>query len=409
MNAVVARQAIFDCQRNLYGYELLFRSNASIDAFDGTEAAVATMQVLANTLMSIGTEALLCGKKAFVNFDYHLLLADMHLTMPKESLVIEILESVAPTSDLVALCESIRQHGYSFALDDFTDEPGLAPMTRIASVIKVDMRLSSREEQERMLGKYKPRGVLMLAEKVESHSEYQWALRAGYDLFQGYFFALPEVIRSQRIPAVKTSCLRLLRETHQAGMNFQRIGQLIREDVSLTYQLLRYTNSAAFPRHRDVQSITNALLTLGEGGLRSWVALATLPLLVTDKPHELLKLSLVRARFCEELDGAAQIGRPNEAFLMGMFSLLDALIDRPLEEALHSIDLGNEIRQALLGTGPDRGFLTCLYRLICCYERGNWDEVEQLSQRCGIPGEAIGKAYLDATAWAENLLRSIKG
>ena len=294
MNALVARQAVFDCQRNLYGYELLFRSNESINAFDGTEAAVATTQVLANTLMSIGTETLLCGKKAFVNFNHHLLQSKMHLTLPKESLVIEILESVSPTSHFVELCDSIRQQGYSLALDDFTDEPGFAPLTRMASVIKVDMRLSSRAEQKRMLGKYKPRGILMLAEKVETYSEFQWALRAGYDLFQGYFFARPEVIRSRRIPAAKTACLRLLRETRQDGMNFQRIGQIIREDVSLTYQLLRYSSSASFPRHSEAQEITHALLILGEERLRGWVAMATLPLLATNKPDELLKLSGLR-------------------------------------------------------------------------------------------------------------------
>ena len=362
------------------------------------------MQVLSNALMSIGVEQLLGGKKAFVNFDHRLLVANMHLTLPRESIVIELLETVVPTKDLVALCQSIHAQGYCLALDDFSGEPDLAPLAHITDVMKVDMRVSSEDEQERLLRKYKPRGVLMLAEKVESYTEFEWALRAGYDLFQGYFFARPEMVRSQHIPAIKSTCLRLLREMQKADLDFDRIQELIREDVSLTYQLLRYVNSALFARNGEIQSISRALAFLGEGIVRRWVALATLPMLATDKPSELVKLSLVRARFAERIAELGHFGRPNEAFLMGMFSLLDALIDQPLEEALRSIDLGKEITQALLGIGRDENFLTCLYSLIGSYEKGNWDEVERVSRAWGISPEAIGQAYIDSTVWAQQVL-----
>ncbi len=300
MEVLVARQAIFDSQRNLYGYELLFRSDAASNQFDGTEAAAATMQVLSNTLLSAGAETLLGGKKAFVNFDHRLLAENMYLTLPREALVIEILETVAPTADLVALCQSIRKQGYTLALDDFADDPAFAPLARIAHVIKVDLRLSSRKQQADMLRTYKPRGVQMLAEKVETYEEFKWARRAGYDLFQGYFFARPEMVRSQDIPTMITACLRLLREVQQPELDFRRLEQLIREDVSLTYKLLRYANSALFKRG-DIRSIYAALVALGEDHIRRWVTLATLPKLATNKPGELLKLSLVRARFCERL------------------------------------------------------------------------------------------------------------
>jgi EAL and modified HD-GYP domain-containing signal transduction protein len=130
-------------------------------------------------------------------------------------------------------------------------------------------------------------------------------------------------------------------------------------------------------------------------------------MLATNKPNELLKLSLVRAHFCERLAELAHAGSADQAFLMGMFSLLDALIDQPLDEALGSIELGREVSEALLGIAPDESFLTCLYRLIRSYEMGTWDEVEQLSQRCGIPSTALGEAYLDSTAWAENLVHTL--
>jgi EAL and modified HD-GYP domain-containing signal transduction protein len=406
MEAFVARQAIFDCQRKVYGYELLFRSDAVTNAFDGTESAAATMQVLSDTRMSIGADQLFGGKKAFVNFDHRLLLAGMHLTLPRETIVIEILETVVPTDDLLALCESIHQQGYTLALDDFVDGVALASLAHVADVIKVDMRASSRGDQEQTLRTYKPRGVLMLAEKVETHTEFRWALRAGYDLFQGYFFARPEVLHTRRIPAGTSACLELLRELQRADLDFDRLERLIRNDVSLTYRLMRYANSATFPRHGKNLSISTALQTIGEDGIRTWVTLATLPTLATNKPSELLKLSLVRARFCELLDRLAHIGPPNAAFFMGMFSLLDALLDRPLEEALRGIDLGSEITDALLGTAPDNDLLTCLYQLICCYELGNWDEVERLSETCGISSAAIGEVYLNSTSWAEHIVHS---
>jgi len=400
----VARQAILDRHRKVYGYELLFRSNAASNAFDGTESAAATMQVLSNTLMSIGAEALLKGKKAFVNFDERLLKANIHLTLPPKSFVIEILETVVPTEELAALCQGIQRQGYTLALDDFTGAASFGRLARLADIIKVDMRQTSRREQQEILDIYKSRGVVMLAEKVESYSEFEWARNAGYDLFQGYFFARPEVIVSRQIPAVNATCLLLLREIQKDNLDFRRLRELIRGDVSLTYKLLRHVNSALFAVRNKMNSVTRALAVLGEEHIRLWVLLATLPMLATNKPSELVKLSLVRARFCERLAQLGHSTRANEAFLMGMFSLLDALVDQPLNEALRSVDLGEEVTEALLGPGRDEDFLACLYRLICSYERGDWDDIERLSQKCGISPGVIGQAYIDSTTWAEQTL-----
>jgi c-di-GMP-related signal transduction protein len=407
VEALVARQVIFDRERRLYGYELLYRSDPANNAFDGTEAASATMQVLSNALLSIGGEGLLAGKKAFVNFDQTLLAAKMYLILSGDCLVIEILETVEPSAEVVEMCRGIRDQGYTLALDDFVDGPQFQPLTQLAGVIKVDARQTSREEQKRLLNTYQPRGIRMLAEKVETYAEFEWARGVGYDLFQGYFFARPEVLRRKQIPAVKTTCLRLLRELQQAELDFPRLEEMIREDVSLAYKLLRYANSARFTRHEPTHSIAEALLTLGEDEVRRWVALATLPKLATNKPGELLKLALVRARFCEQISSPAQIGRPNDAFLMGMFSVLDALVDRPLDEAIKSVQLGHEISEVLLGIAPDGDRLANLYRLILAYEAGEWREVEQFSCGCGVPVAMVGKVYLESTAWAEGVLRPL--
>ncbi len=404
LEVLVARQAIFDRKRQLYAYELLYRSDSKRNEFDGTDATSATEHVISNTLLSIGLENILCGKKAFLNFDHRLLSNGMHLSLPRQTIVVEILETVKPTPDLIALCESIHKEGYSIALDDFVSQPEFEPLTRVADVIKVDLRSTSKEEQERLLRVYKPQGIMMLAEKVETHEEFEWARKAGYDLFQGYFFARPVIVSGRQIPAVQAICLRLLRETQKRDLDFQRIEVLIRGDVSLAFKLLRYVNSALFARRQKTSSIGPALVMLGEEGIRRWVALATLPMLATGKPGELVTLSIVRARFCERLAQLGTQARHSDAFIMGMFSLLDALIDCPLDEALHSIDLDASIREALLGTAPEQNILAKIYQLTRRYEAGDWDEIEQLAADCGVPASAVGAAYIESTLWADRLL-----
>ena len=373
----------------VHGYELLYRANAASRGFDGTDADAATMQVLSNTLMSIGSETVFREKKAFVNFDQRLLRQEMYLTLPRDSIVIEILETVQPTADLIALCQGIAEQGYSLALDDFTDAPEWEPLTHLAGVIKVDFRTSSREQQERMVSTYKPRGILMLAEKVETHAEFEWARGAGYDLFQGYFFARPALVHGRQIPAVKVICLRLsARDTAASGSRFpSRREELLREDVALTYKLLRYVNSALFsPAAGEVQSIRRAAHDFGRGrrppmggdgdaadaGNRQADRTA-------DAFAAAARVSASGSSKCHQPDG-----RPTQAFLMGMFSLLDALIDQPLDEALRSVDLGTDVTEALLGIAPEGSFLAQLHNLIQSYERAEWDAVERLSEgECG--------------------------
>ena len=337
---MVARQAIFDRDGKVYGYELLFRRDKESKGFDGTEAAAATMHVLSNTVMSIGADKLLGGKKAFINFDRALLASNMHRTLGRELLMIEILETVEPTEELVDLCRSIRCEGYTLALDDFTGGAHFDALANVVDVIKVDIHLVSREQQLEIIGRYKPKGIIILAEKVETQEEYNWARSAGYGLFQGYFFARPVLVRSKQIPTNQASRLRLLREGQRAELSFERIEKLIGSDVSLTYRLLRYVNSAAFHRREETKSLRSALMALGETALRRWITIATLPALAATKPSELVTLSLVRARFCERLAELICETLPERAFLIGIFSLLEALIDEPLETALAKMDFG---------------------------------------------------------------------
>ncbi|HVN05846.1 MAG TPA: HDOD domain-containing protein [Bryobacteraceae bacterium] len=402
----MARQPIFDRHRQLYAYELLYRSNASQTVFDGTDNQTATVQVIANTLLAIGIDNLLCGRKAFINFDRDLLLGGLHGVLPAGTLVIEILETVTPDDQVVDACRKLCAEGYTFALDDFVDGPQYAPLVPLAAIIKVDLRATSRPDQRVLLQKYRPLGISMLAEKVETQEEFEWALAAGYEYFQGYFFARPANLRGQRIPAAKFTCLLLLAEVQRVEVDFARAQELISRDVSLSYGLLMYVNSPLFTNVTEIRSIRHAIAVLGEEGIRHWAALAALPVMAQDKPGELITMSLVRARFCERLAGLVGISPPNLAFLMGLFSLLDALTDMPLRESLAKVHTVPGIMNALTGTAPPGDPYRDVYQMVCGYEAGDWDAVTALAGALHLQTTQIAEAYAASTFWAQQALHA---
>jgi EAL and modified HD-GYP domain-containing signal transduction protein len=398
----VARQPIFDRNRKVWGYELLFRSAAKQTCYDGTEATSATRQVISNGMLSIGFDKLLRGKHAFINFGREMLLQDLYTSLPHQTTVIELTEDVEPDAEVVAAVQRMRQQGYRIALDDFQPSPQMEPLIQLANLIKVEM-CTPREQQEVMLREFHGRGIRMLSEKVETDGDFRWALRSGYDYFQGNFFSCPVVLQGRQIPAIKLHCLRLIQEVHRPELDFTRITAMISEDLSFSYKLLRYANSARFGRESKIHSIRRALVVLGEYGIRKWVSIAALPTIAADKPGELMRKSLVRARFCELLAQASGRGVEEQAFLLGLFSLLDALLDRPLEEVLNEVGLAPELDSVLRGQASEDNVLNTIYRLVRSYESGAWDEVECLAGRLGVPADLIGAAYCEALPWADDI------
>jgi c-di-GMP-related signal transduction protein len=407
MNVWIARQPIFDRGLKLYAYELLFRAKGNSDCFDGTESAMATTQVLAHTFLGIGLDNVLAGHKAFVNFDRSLLIGSLHSILPPEKVVLEVLESVDADPEVTAACRDLRAKGYTIALDDFISHPGTEPLTHFAQIIKVDIQTTSRAEQARMLAAYHPRGIAMLAEKVETREEFAWARAAGYDYFQGHFFARPAMMPGRQLSPLKAACLGLLNETRRLDLDFNRIGALIRSDVALSWQLLRYVNSALYHPVEGINSIHQALTIVGEEYIRNWATLATLSTLAKDKPDELVTLSLVRAHFSEYLARLMNIRQSSDAFLMGLLSLIDALIDLPLSEALSLANVAACIRDALLETSPTNEPLRMIRGLTSAWELGDWAAVSGIAAQAGIAASAIGEAYAESTLWAEKARHGI--
>jgi len=405
MDVFVARQPIFDRQKQVFAYQLLYRSEDFQTAFNAKNDMIASAEVIGNTLLTIGIDNLLCGKKAFINFDRSLLLGGLPSVLPPDILVIELMPTVEPDPEVLDAGQRLREQGYALALDDFASNTTREPLVGMAKFLKVDVAATSRPDQQRLLRAYRSRGVAILAEKVETQEDFAWARDAGYDYFQGYFFARPVTLRGRRIPATKFTCLLLLAEAQKPEPDFARLETLISRDVWLSYSLLLYVNSALFALTAEIHSISHAMAVLGESGIRHWAILAALPELAKDKPGELVTMSLVRARFCESL-ACFTPARPNQALLMGLFSLLDALTDLPMEEALAKVHAAPEIKAALTDTAAPGDPYRDIIELVRHYETGGWNTVKTLAGALGIEIARIPETYADSMLWAQQALHA---
>lgn len=403
MEVFVARQAIFDRRMKVYGYELLFRPCRDSNCA-GTADSAASLQVITNSFFSIGMERLLAGTRAFINFPRDLLVDPRLFSLPASKTVIEILESVRPEPAVVNACRALREKGYVLALDDFSHLQGWDRLANLVSIIKVDFRATTPADQQALVERYAGRGACMLAEKIETQEEFDRARRLGYHYFQGYFFARPVIISRREVPGSKLGYVRILQEIHRPELELFALEALIQREVSLASKLLRYINSSIFGWINPVHSIRQALALLGEQEIRNWVSLVALPNLASDKPDELVRTALLRARFSELLAQWAGLGhRKADLFLIGLFSLLDAMLGRSLTEILDEMRLGGEIADALLGTAPPRQSLAGVYTLVREYEAGDWNALSDTAAILRIPLEIIPDLYLEAVSWSDQI------
>ena len=393
-----ARQPILDRNGNVYGYELLSRTSAE-NRYTAADPEWATITNLEQCAAAFGLDRLVGDRKAFVNLSRGALLSEYHRLMPRERVVVELLENIAPNVDVLAACRRMRAEGYQLALDDYSGAPEAAPLLELVHIVKVDVRLWPRAFDPAALVPLKLRGLKLVAEKVETLAEQQAALAAGYDLLQGYFFCKPQMIEVRDLPPSKLSVLRFLAETSTEETSFARLEELFRSDVGLTVRLLRYLNSAAFGLRHEVHSIQHALELMGERPLRRWAMMLGMMTLCDDRPHELLVTALSRARFAERI--GSPVGLPDhehELFLAGMLSLVDAMVGRPAAEVLSGLALPESVSSAVLERSTPLG---PVLDIVTAYERGDWRQLDVQRERCPVDDQALDEAYVDSVAWAE--------
>lgn len=400
MQTFLARQPIFSADRTVFGYELLYRAGRD-NSFSGATLDVAAATT-ADNLFLFGIERLTAGRRAFFNCTRDFLVRDFTSILPPDRVVLEILETIEPDEEIADACRRLKKAGYVIALDDFKDSPAWQYLVQMADFIKVDVLNTPPAEQERIAAAYARPNVRLLAEKVETYEHFQRTKSLGYTFFQGYFFSRPEMLSRRAVPAYKLGYLRVLRTVAQPQIDLHEVGEQVKAEASLSYRLLRYLNSAAFPFTKEVHSIPHALSLLGEHGVRRWVSVITVACLGDEKPAELITLPLVRARFCELLARPAGMeASANNLFLLGLLSAMDGILDMHMTDILKEIAVEEPIADALLGQSND---LRDIFDIVRLYERAAWEDLSAAAARHGIPEGKIPDLFVASVDWANALM-----
>jgi len=401
MEIYVARQPIFNKNKRLYGYELLFRDGLS-NAFPDIDGDTATSKLLSNSFFSIGMNQLTSGKTAFINFPQSLLLKKIPMMFPSEKMIVEVLEDVDPTEQVISACNDIAKAGYSLALDDFVFKNKMQPLIELADIIKIDFMLTPIDEIQKIVNRFEGKNIKLLAEKIETYEEFENALSMGFLYFQGYFFSKPEIISGKEIAASKITLLQIVGEANKKDCSFEKLEKLINRDVSISYKLLRYINSAFFKRVCEISSIKHAIVLLGEMEVKRFISMVATAELASDKPDELVRASIIRARMCELLGLHSHNGADiSELFLMGLFSLIDAMLDNNMEDIMQSLPLSKNIKQALL---EEKGDLADYLKLVSSYESANWETFSSIISNINVDEKKLPEFYQEAVSWADSYL-----
>ncbi|WP_027359931.1 EAL and HDOD domain-containing protein [Desulforegula conservatrix] len=404
MDAYLARQPIFDKTKSIYAYELLFRGGMDnfMPAVDGDHAS---SKLLSSTFYTIGLEAITSGKKAFINFTQKLIEQKIPLVFPHEITVVEILENVLPTKEIIQAVNEIKEKGYLLALDDFVFLPELMPLIKMADIIKIDFRLTPKDEILKLLDEFKKRDihVLFLAEKIETNEEFKDAVEMGFSYFQGYFFCKPEIIKGREISTSQITLLQIMAEVSNEKFDFTKAESLIERDINLSFKLLKYINSAYFKGKREISKIKDAILMLGADELRRFISLIAMSQLNSSKPDALIFTSAFRAKFCDLVAHHVAEGGDygSEFFTVGMFSLIDAILDQTMGKIMEQLPLSPVIKDALIKKKGRAGD----YLLLCeKYELADWSGVSDISARLGINDDKLPDIYLEACRWSSEII-----
>jgi EAL and modified HD-GYP domain-containing signal transduction protein len=395
---LVGRQPIYQRHLELFAYELLYRNGNEHQAnvLDGDQA---TAQVLLNAFIDIGLEQVIGDRLAFINLTRGFILGDYCHSLPKDRVVLEVLEDIAAEPRVVESLRRLSARGYLIALDDFMFREDLRPLVAVANIVKLDVLALDRQRLAEHAALLRRSNVRLLAEKVETHEDYEFCKQLGFDYFQGYFFCRPNVVSGSRLPVNRLAVLRLLAELQNPEAEAEELEQTILLDPSLSYRLLRYANSALHALPQRVQSIRQAMVLVGTERIRSWASLVMLSG-VHEKPRELLVSAILRAKMCELLAQAMKCEDKEKFSTVGLFSVLDALFDKPMSQVLESLPLAEEVTDSLLGRP---GILGNTLHCVTSYEQGRWGDLHAIP----LSDEIIRDAYLASVAWSEGVVREL--
>ena len=352
MEVYVGRQPIFDRHSNVFGYELLYRRSMN-NFYEGVDGNQATRDLIYNAFFVMQIDDLTEGKVGFINFTDAMVRDLVPEILPKEQLVIEILENSIVDQDLIQACKSLKEKGYILALDDFVLNPSFEPLLELVDIIKIEFPNVSLKTQRNLIKEHKNK-IRFLAERLETREEYNVALQMGYDYFQGFFFSKPVIYKQNDIGVLNTSILNIIHQLRTLDPDYDRIAQAVELDVGLSYKVIRLSNTISFGARYSIRSVRQALVRIGILELRRWFNVLLLKDLQQVENHELIKQSLVRAHLMENLAQYCEAKEQSLDYLLtGMFSSIDVLLSKPMEEVLIGMPLVDTVKAALLGEEND--------------------------------------------------------
>jgi c-di-GMP-related signal transduction protein len=407
MDVFIARQPIFTKKEKVFGYELLYRNNLE-NQFPGINGDEATADVLINGFLNIGFEELSKGKPCFINFTEKLLQLKLPTYFKPSEVIVEILETVEPSFGLIKICKELKDLGYKIALDDFIfNDQNLYfySLMRYVDIIKVDFRQTTVTTREKIEEMAKGAGIQLLAEKIETRKEFKQANIRGYDYFQGYFFSEPVILSSKDVPPYFYSYYQIIRLLTEPEPDVEQISKLIEQDLSLSYKLLKLINSPEYRLTQKIKSIRQAVVFLGFDEIHKWMSVLAVRG-TTGQEHEFTKeiisISLTRAKTCELTAQNRICHSSSEYFIVGLYSLMDSLLNMSMEKILTSLPLHEEICEAIMGKENHLGEVL---KLIIHVEKGNWQRMQECCAQLGFSEKLVYSNYQEALKWSRHIMQ----
>ena len=392
-NVFFARQPILDVNNNTYGYELLYRNQPGVNQYTGDNGDISTADVINNAFFLDNITSVLDGKKAFVNFTGNLIERGVPKMISSDILVVELLESVVASPEIIKRCLELKKLGYILALDDYEYNDSTKSLFELADIVKLDFR-SSREAIERTASKCIELNKTMLAEKVETQLEVEYAKRLGCSYMQGYFFAKPLLMTHKANTPMAKTFLHILGLVYSPDPDYEEIAAVISTDVVLTIRLLRLINLMYGNSGNKISTIHQALVMLGFEKLKEWIYLVGLQRLQKDTPDELIRLALFRAKFCESVSKVvpgAYIHR-KEMYLMGLMSIVAGTTDeKSINSVMKELPVTDEIKNGLIGVD---GLYGDVFRLVVDYEHADWNKVEEFVKKYDVDAQQLANEYV---------------
>lgn len=404
VSVFVARQAIFNRRQKVVAYELLFRDSPK-NFFPDIAEGQATARLIMENQLNLGTRHITSGKKALINIGPESLELDLCAFLPCQDVVIELLESIEPTDTNYELCRELFHSNFNLALDDFVYKPQWDRFLKLVKLIKFDITITPLNDIHPIIKKLKDhKQIKLLAEKIETQEEYEVAAGMGFDYFQGYFFAKPTMMKHNDIDYNYGLVVAIYAEIMGPNPDLTKIAALFELDAALAYKLLRLINSGVFPIQSKIASLKQALVYLGQERLKKFVSLIVTAHTADKKPAELMQVCVVRARFCELIAKKVAKHQSGEAFLTGLFSLLDAILDQPMSLLVEKLPFQDEIKAALL---EEKNTLYYILKVVKAYETGSWWALEQAVIFLNIQSDILPELYQKSVDWADSYKNNI--